>query len=112
MVGEFTHISLTLIFVGLPLVFVVFKYKEIVSKNLRIIFSVLLITLVYSFIVDNIAVLINIWDFSEGAYSGIRIPIMPVDDLIFISFVQMLISSVTLITIEKKKKWGLSSSLV
>jgi len=102
-IQQLTHILLTLIFAGLPLTFIVLKYHKIIFQNFRTIFLVLLITIGYSIVVDNIAIYMNIWNYRNGLFTGIRIPFMPIDDLIFISFVQVLISSVVIVGVKKKK---------
>jgi len=101
MMGQFTHIFLTLVFAGLPLVFIVLKYSKIIEKNIKTIFITFLILQLYSLLADNAAVSVNIWNYTDGVYSGIRTPFMAFDDLIFIAFVQILISSVTIIAIER-----------
>jgi len=103
MIQKLTHILLTLIFAGIPLALITLKYHKILSKNYRTIFSTLLIILGYSLVADNVAVFMKIWDFNEGLYTGIRIPLMPLDDLIFISLVQLLISSVVIVALNRNK---------
>lgn len=104
MIGQLSHIVLSLIFAGTVFLIIFFKNYKIITRNVKIILILVGITFVYSLFSDNIGVLMNLWGYGDGMYSGIRVPFMALDDLVFIILIQLVITSATLIMLEKNRK--------
>ena len=97
----FTYITSLSLFIILPTLIIVFKnLKTIVKYKLVILSS--FIVFPSSFLWDYFSIIDNVWYFQN--ILGLWILGLPVEEILFISFLIILVSSTTMIII-KSKRW-------
>lgn len=100
MVAEFTYISLLTIFIILPaIVLALFNLKTVMRYRLVILGTYVILPVLWLW--DYLATTDRVWYFIN--ILGIWILGIPVEEILFITFLILFVSSVTIILLRKRK---------
>ena|SRR3989338_9928336 len=79
----FEHIFLTLTCTGIPTLVLWTIKKDILLEKIKLFPKLLIFTIPYAIIADNIAIAMGAWSYNPDKITGIFIGLMPIDDLVF-----------------------------
>lgn len=96
MFGKYSYIVYMLIFTLIPITIIVYKKHEILKKNLKIVFTTVLLAIIYQLIADPFAEAWKAWFFTKDKILDIWIFNFPLENMVFIVLVSIAISTATI----------------
>ena len=97
--GHFSYLFYMLIFTLIPIAILWLKEFNFLIKNIKIIFTGIIIAIVYTIISSYFAQRLHAWFFNEDKILGIYILNFPVEDVIFAVLISITIASAVLVFI-------------
>lgn len=96
MFGQFSYLVYMLIFTLIPIAIIWGINFRFLWKNKKVPTYSVLVFIIYSIIVDPVAIKWNTWFFSDNKILGIKFLGFPIEDLIFATLISFTIASATL----------------